>query len=1447
MQLSIFDFAPCQLLADKKELLLDAAVRLQRRLLSRQSLDSQTLRTVLADSFGGSDADGLWDWKDAYEAVEVALVLWLKRRGQKLLLQDSQSVLAELQQVQSLCPTQSKRSQDSVRLQQFSTPLPLAYLASLAAHLRPSDTVLEPSAGTGLLAACCQLAGAKLLLNELCPNRAALLKRTFPGVPVFSYNAEQIDDYLHQKYRPTVVVMNPPFTASPKIVKRNPYATYKHLCSALARLPSGGRLVAITANWFSPLHPDWQELFAKLTRTASIAFSVGIAGKVYAKHGTNVETRLTVIDKVKQQPGYLIPETVEELAELLSLIERSVPPRCPTKEAGKREQWQELPLFKLTALPNSQPVQLQLQLIRPETEEEPTSGQRVEKSGTDWQPTIELDYQTRDRAGQGKESTGGLYETYQPQTVLIPGAAAHPTPLVQSAAMASVAPPKPSYRPQLPERLLSAGILSAAQLESLIYAGEAHSQFLSGYYLVDENLEQVSLAPQGGGVQFRRGWFLGDGTGCGKGRQVAGIILDNWLRGRRKALWVSKSDKLLEDARRDWQALGGSPEQVVPLSRFRQGEAIAISEGIIFLTYATLRTQERQGKQSRVQQLIDWCGADFEGAIVFDESHAMANAAAAMGSRGLQAPSQQGLAGLRLQNGLPQARVLYVSATGATTVHNLAYATRLGLWGSSEFPFASRSDFIGAMEKGGIAAMEVVCRDLKSLGLYCSRCLSYDGIHYEILEHELTPEQVRIYDSYAAAFQIIHQNIEAALEATNITSASGKCRNPQAKSAARSAFESNKQRFFNHLLTAMKCPTLIRAIERDLDAAHAVVVQIVSTNEALLDRRLAQIPTSEWGDLEIDITPREYVLDYLMHSFPVHLHEVYSDEKGNEYSRLATDGDGNPIICQSALAQRDRLIEKLALLPPIPGALDILVQHFGTENVAEVTGRSKRVIRQTVDGRDVLSIQKRPATANLDETQAFMDDRKPILIFSDAGGTGRSYHADLGVKNQRLRVHYLLEAGWKADTAIQGLGRSNRTNQKQPPVFRPLTTNVKGEKRFISTIARRLDSLGALTRGQRQTGGQGLFNEGDNFESLYARAALTDFYHSLYHNRIASCTLTEFEGFTGLSLSDREGGLKQELPPISQFLNRLLALPISLQNALFQQFELRLESRIEAAIASGTYEVGVEMLRAESFRVLEEKVIYTHPATGAPTTCCHIERRDRTDILSLAEASSLVESKSGCPLENRRSGRVAIAVPTDSRLSEDGGVIERVKLLRPTASEKVSRAQLAASTWQEISLERFQSLWQAEVSQAPEYTTKTFYLIAGLLLPIWNRLDSDNLRVWSLTADSGERLLGRLVEAESIQAVYQQFAIDAQVQLNPSEIVTAVLERRAVLPLNRWWLRSSRVMGQRRLELTHFQPGEVDWLKAAGCFSELISWQLRLFIPLNQAAAVIAKLTGFEF
>src|SRR5690606_38637486 len=161
--------------------------------------------------------------------------------------------------------------------------------------------------------------------------------------------------------------------------------------------------------------------------------------------------------------------------------------------------------------------------------------------------------------------------------------------------------------------------------------------------------------------------------------------------------------------------------------------------------------------------IVEWLGRDFDGVIIFDEAHAMANAAGGKGGRGDQKPSQQGRAGLRLQHALPDARVVYVSATSATTVQNLAYAQRPGLWGGTDFRAAARSEFFAAIEEGGVAAMEVLAGDLMALGLYASRALPFDGVEYELLEHRLTDEQRRIYDSYAGAFQVIHNQLAAAM------------------------------------------------------------------------------------------------------------------------------------------------------------------------------------------------------------------------------------------------------------------------------------------------------------------------------------------------------------------------------------------------------------------------------------------------------------------------------------------------------------------------------------------------------------------------------------------------------------------------------------------------------------------------------------------------------------
>ena len=1403
--------------------LTSAVVKAARQLLTDlergRRIDVAVLRGAMEAAFGASDATGAWNWKIAYDACEVATVLFLRKFGSGIRARAGSppAMLPMLGKIANLLPTHTRRSQESQALQQFSTPIPLGLVACTAAGITPDDRVLEPSAGTGLLAIFAELGGGVLILNELADARAALLDHLFPATGVTRFDAAQIDDHLDVGVVPSVVLMNPPFSATANVDRRMADATVRHVVSALARLCDGGRLVAITGATFAPDNPAWADAFVRLQEHGRVVFSAAINGAVFAKHGTQTDTRLLVIDK---QPAIdptvfpVSPGMASDVATLLDWVTKHVPPRLPIATPVVAD------VIKRPVIPRTVAAFVTRSSSAPALRA--PEGAELTYETVEWAPP------------EGARMTDALYEEYALQSIRILGSHAHPTKLVQSAAMASVAPPKPSYRPHLPSSLLGDGLLSDAQLESIIYAGEAHSHFLAGSWTVDATFDVVAAAPDdaSNAVRFRRGWFLGDGTGAGKGRQVAGILLDNWLKGRRRAVWISKSDKLIEDAQRDWSALGMERLLVTPLSRFRQGTPVRLAEGVLFTTYATLRTDERGEKLSRVQQIAEWLGSDFDGVIIFDESHAMQNAVGGKGERGDQAASQQGRTGLRLQHALPNARVVYVSATGATTVHNLGYAQRLGLWGGDDFPFATRAEFFEAIEQGGVAAMEVLARDLKALGLYAARSLSYEGVAYELVEHQLTPEQVRIYDAYAGAFSIIHNNLEAAMRAANITGETGTL-NGQAKSAARSAFESAKQRFFGHLLTSMKTPSLIRSIERDLDAGHAAVIQIVSTGEALMERRLAEIPTEEWADVQVDITPREYVLDYLAHSFPVQLYEPFSGSEGNLCSRPVYR-DGQPVESREAVARRGRLIEKLASLPPVPGALDQVVQRFGTNIVAEVTGRSRRIIRKG----DRLVVENRAGSANLAETAAFMDDVKRILVFSDAGGTGRSYHAELSARNRRLRVHYLLEPGWKADAAIQGLGRTNRTNQAQPPLFRPIATDVKAEKRFLSTIARRLDTLGAITRGQRQTGGQGLFRPEDNLESQYGRDALRQLYMLLARGKVDGCSLEMFEDATGLKLLDTNG-LKDELPPITTFLNRLLALTIELQNILFTAFEQLLTARIEGAIASGTYDVGLETLRAESFVVTDRRTIYAHPGSGAETRLLTITQRERNRPMKLDDVLDRLSDHRAVLLINDRSGRAALQIPAPSFMLDDGEIERRVRLIRPMEQHSVPLKMMEDSHWVEADRERFVAAWRAELADVPEFTESTIHVVAGLLLPIWKRLPNESTRVYRLQTDAGERVIGRRASAAWVA---NALATDTP-ELTPDAAFAALMEGRAVLDLAEGLqLRRARAMGAHRIELSGFTDTMRDRLKAYGLFHEIISWKLRMFVPSDASGVdILAK------
>ena len=1369
-------------------------------------LQRDTLLWVMEQAYGGSSADGRWSLRDAYDVLELAQVFHLERAT--LPAQPAPCLAALVELVASL-PTHTVRSEEQIALQQFSTPSPIAYLATLAARIGTTDLVLEPSAGTGLLAAFARRAGARLVLNELDPARAEMLAAAFPGFAVTRHDAEVIHDLLDPSIRPTAVLINPPFSRS---VGRHadPLAAFRHLRAALMRLAPGGRCAAILPDRVDTSSRAW----LKATEGCGLTLHILLPANAYAKHGTGQAVKIMVLEKGTPGSADLaVCNTLE--AALGHVISQRATAAVATPPRPMRPSSPSL-FGGLAARPR---------LLSPQARPIASIAAR------------DIDYAVLDEPAPYGEAVG-VYLPYRPSRIAIGCASEHPTALVESIAMGSITAPRPSFRPQLPARIVDDKVLSDAQLETLIYAGDAFERNLTGHFLPAE--EGLSLTPDDTGKPYRTGFFLADGTGAGKGRQVASIILDQWLRGRRKHVWISKTETLLEDARRDWTAVGGLALDIQHLNQWKLGSPVGAGEGVLFLTYATLRSN-RGDKGTRLRQILDWLGDDFEGMIVFDEAHEMAGVAGGEGRFGAKDGSDQGIAGVRLQNLLPRARVLYVSATGASDVNNLAYATRLGLWGSGT-AFADRKAFVESLRRGGIAALELISRDLKTQGLYAARALSFAGVEYDILEHRLTPDQIGVYDAYADAWAIIHANLRAALDATRITDSFSKdTYNSGAKAAALSIFESTKQRFFGQLLIGMKLPSLIPAMRDDLARGDSVVVQLVSTSEAMLNRALAGLDAQERANLDIELSPREFLMDYLTAAFPVRQMKTFVDDTGKTRSEPMVDTEGRPVLSQEAVQMRDDMLEQLGALPIVGSALDHIIGHFGTDAVAEVTGRSRRIV---VDMAGRQRIENRSPRTNLAETDAFMRGAKKILIFSDAGGTGRSYHASLSAENQSRRIHYLLEPGWRADAAIQGLGRTHRTHQASAPLFRPVSTDCRGERRFISTIARRLDSLGALTRGQRQTGGQGLFDPRDNLESDYAKEALETWFRLLAEGKLRSVNFGDFQQLTGLDLEGEGGGLKEELPPIQRWLNRILALRIALQNAIFDEYLGLIEARVEAAREAGTLDVGVESINAERITILDRTVIRRDPVTGAETEILRLETEERYKPLALDRALRILGDDAR-PMVNRKSGNAAIRCSTYSLTDEDGEIVRRYELVRPTRSERMRQDLLLETMWEEASEEEFAALWSAEVEEMRGKTrTNTIYLVTGLLLPVWDRLPDDHVQVWRLTTDDGQSFLGRLVPAPIVPKLAEAFGIAATITVSGDETAKHVMTTGEISTVGAYRLKCSLVAGQQRLELLDWPHTRLGELKAAGCFTEIIQHKTRLFVPVGNAPTVIERITA---
>lgn len=1036
--------------------------------------------------------------------------------------------------------TRAYRTPEKQRLQQFSTPLPIAVAGATAAQIRPQDRILEPTAGTGNLIAPFKGMTDRVTAIELDPSRVSLLKRV-------GWNTVEADYLKHAiaKHAYDVIVTNPPWGKYTTGKYGQPIAATftpgdvaeRFVAKNVLELKPGGRLVVVMPT--TMLGPSGVAFRGFLDKHGVIRAIIKSPPNAYTTRGTDVESVLLVFDKFN--PGVALPTVPrvqkldtaswEDYTEAVGRIAE----RASTERAADSPVATSGPPASRPARPQSARPAAGSAGQRPGGVSGPAGDAVRPQPERPQAPPVVADVRPSDRgsvadagrpragaAGPAPESaTRGLSEAaldafraaerserfspYRLRTAL--DGVRHPRIMVEARGLAGVQYPDLTYEP-------------TERFTQIIRDGRASI----------EQAEQALAAVQANLVNHH-GMLAADNVGVGKAREAWLTVIELMERAKaekrplRLMVTTKNADNIENLIGEELPALvGDNPGfEILRVSDYKQSKRLPGKEGAIEplpMPEHGVYVVDSYNLAAYREALLE---AELHG-IVGDEAHRFKNAGAAVGAAWQQLHA-------RIFERVPREHqaFLYLTATPAQAVEDYAYLYGLRMWPIDGFQDwvdmvtghaseAEAEQIQQAADQGGYdvtavsgntsdsvvgadsedtarterpggyrssgdifssrltpAEGEQITREWKRLGRFSSRDLWRHGTEFVVQTEQADAEAVRRYDQFT---QLARDIIAAATKFGKLNK------------AVRSGIGGVKSQLQFAAKRVQMQPSLeaaVRIAKEHVASGHQVVLSMINVSEF----------DAEHGNIAAAIGQ-------------INIHDISKAEDGT----LVDNGE-----IPEALMVRAELLEQAAALGKLPSPITFIEEAFGPENVAFVVGgnanaRDKHVAEfqagqralavisaagstgisldhrvetaptVQVGARVTTKIGNRQTTATVKELVTLKGGKRRARVSfhdEDAGRTMETYRdldqltlTETGAWAKGRRVFIDVQFDWSATEAIQRYGRVDRASQISAPKIIALNFGTAAEKKFLSTIANRLASLGALSKGGSETTGTDL-------------------------------------------------------------------------------------------------------------------------------------------------------------------------------------------------------------------------------------------------------------------------------------------------------------------------------------------------------------------------------------